>query len=71
MISITKQFLYDEHQHPVKVLLDYSEWLKIEQALSGEELEPNGSILNSFAGKIQFGGDPLEIQRAMRYEWPD
>jgi len=71
MISIKKQFLYDEEQHPVKVLLDYSEWLKIEQALGGKALEANGHLLNSFAGKIHFGADPLEIQRAMRAEWPD
>ena len=70
MNSIKKQFLYDEAQNPVKVILDYSEWLKIEQALGGEDLEPNGSFLNAYAGKIRFGGDALEIRREMRAEWP-
>jgi len=37
----------------------------------GEDFEPNGSLLNSFAGKIHFGSDPLDVQRAMRAEWPD
>jgi hypothetical protein len=71
MISVNKQLLYDENQHPIKVLLDYAEWKKIEAALGEIEIEPNGHLLNELAGKINFGGDALEIQRAMRSEWPD
>ncbi len=71
MISVRKQTLYDENQHPVKVLIDYTEWLRIETALGATELEPNGQLLNEFSGKINFGGDPLEIQKATRSEWPD
>ncbi len=70
MISIKKQLLYDEHQHPIKVLIDYAEWQKIEAALGETDVEPNGDLLNQFAGKINFGGDPMEIQRVMRSEWP-
>lgn len=71
MIAVKKQFLYDDQQKPVKVLMDYDEWLKIESLLGGRELEANGHLLNEFAGKIDFRGNPVEIQRAMRAEWPD
>jgi len=71
MFTVKKQFLYDENQHPVKVLIDYDEWLRIEHALGEAEVEPNGHLVNEFSGKIDFGGDPLEIQKQMRSEWPD
>lgn len=71
MISIRKQFLYDDHQHPVKVLLDYDEWLKVEAALGAPEVESNGHLLQELCGKADFGGDPMEVQLKMRSEWPD
>lgn len=70
MFVVKKEVLYDENRQPVKVVIDFSEWLKVEAALGVSELEPNGQILNAFAGKINFGGDALEIQRQMRSEWP-
>lgn len=71
MTTFKKRFLYDDHQHPVMVLLDYDEWLKVEAALGNNEAEANGHSLNRFVGKIDFGGDAVEIQKAMRSEWPD
>jgi hypothetical protein len=70
MFSVKKQFLYDENQHPVKVLIDYEEWLRIESALGETEVHSNGHLLNEFAGKIDFGGQPMEVQQQMRSEWP-
>jgi hypothetical protein len=52
-------------------LLDYAEWQKIEAAFGETEIELNGYLLNQYAGKINFGGDALEIQRARRSEWTD
>jgi hypothetical protein len=71
MIAVKKQFLYDDHQKPVKVLMDYDEWLRIESLLGGKEVESNGHLLEELCGKVDFGGDPMEIQRKMRSEWPD
>ncbi len=71
MMLIRKELLYDESHHPVKVLIDYAEWLKIEAALEGNQVEPNGHLLNELCGTVNFGGDPMEIQRKMRSEWPD
>ena len=67
-VSISKQFLYDERRRPVKVILDYSEWLKVEQALGEAPLASNGYLLEELCGKFDFGGDPVEIQRQMRSE---
>ena len=51
--------------------MDYDEWLKVEAALGGSEVESNGHLLEELCGKTGFGGDPMEIQRKMRSEWPD
>jgi hypothetical protein len=70
MMAVKKEILYDENRRPVKVLIDFAEWMKVEAALGSAEVEPNGHLLNEFAGKFDFGGDPMEIQRRMRSEWP-
>ncbi len=44
---------------------------KIEIALGETVVEPNGTSLNSFAGKINFGASPIAVQREIRSEWPD
>ncbi|HVL40093.1 MAG TPA: hypothetical protein VM328_11945 [Fimbriimonadaceae bacterium] len=41
---------------------------KAQPAVQG--FQPNGSALMRYFGKIDFKGDPVEIQRKMRAEWP-
>ncbi len=69
MEPVRKQIVYDDHQQPVQVLISFKDWQRIEQALGASD-EPNAKELMQFYGKVDFGGDPLKVQRQMRAEWP-
>lgn len=68
MEPIKKTIVYDKDRKPVQVVISYEDWLRIEPLL---RTEPNVEILRRLYGRISWKGDPVEIQRKMRDEWPD
>jgi hypothetical protein len=70
MQPVRKQILYGEHQRPVQDLIPFDDWKRIERQL-GTSKAPNSGALMRFFGKINFPGDPVEIQRSMREELPE
>jgi hypothetical protein len=67
MEPVQKAILYDERNEPAYVLISYEEWLKIQPPIP----RPNGAALMKYFGRKTLKGDPLEIQRKFRDEWPD
>lgn len=68
MLPIQKKIVTDEAMNPVAVLIDYSDWQKIEKIL--EQPQRKSKIkLSQYAGVIQLTEDPLEYQRRIRDEW--
>jgi hypothetical protein len=69
MLSVNKKIVTDEAMHPVAVLIDYQDWLLIEEILKVYQAPPETSFdLNQYAGVIKLAQDPLEYQQQIRDE---
>jgi hypothetical protein len=70
MRAIRKKIVTDEEHNPVAVLIDYDDWLEIEQLLALDYEVKGPFDPNQFAGTFDIGEDPVEYQRRIRDEWP-
>ncbi len=67
MLSVNKKIVTDEAMHPVAVLIDYQDWLLIEEILKVYQAQPETNFdLNQYAGVIKLDQDPLEYQQEIR-----
>lgn len=70
MLSVSKKIVTDEAMHPVAVLIDYQDWLLIEEILKAYQTQQKTNFdLNQYAGVIKLSQDPLEYQQQVRDEW--
>ena len=69
MISIKRKIVTDESMHPVAVMIDYADWIKIEQLLQDATPEANPPSLDQYAGTLSLNEDPIEYQQRIRREW--
>jgi hypothetical protein len=69
MSIIRKKLVTDEFMRPVAVLIEYADWLRIEEALG---IRGNGcppTDLSQHAGKLDWPVDGLAYQNEVRGEW--
>ena len=70
---IRPKLVTDEHHRPVAVLIDYEDWLEIQQRLGLADDEPApplnfDQLLHETRG-LWTQGDGLDFQRRLRDEW--
>jgi hypothetical protein len=65
---IHKQYLTDENQKPVAVVIAYKDWLVIEKQLELGSQERSDRI-NALAGSLKFPMNGMEFQEKVRAEW--
>ena len=70
MSEVHKRLVTDEHDRPVAVQIDYSDWLAIEGCLPDIE-KPSAKVtdLSRHAGGLSLAEEPVEYQARVRQEW--
>ena len=76
MRILTAEIIADESGHPLKVQMDYDEFLRVRAEIEGAPAPPdeatgleNSAELMAFAGRIKWDEDPVDYQRRLRDEW--
>ncbi len=70
MLSVPRKLVVDENAKPIAVVIDYADWVRIENALASLEDGAAGSgDLSPFFGTLVLREDPLAYQARTRDEW--